>query len=156
MAYTISVPLALLETLQGVFQKEARSVCVDVAKTLGLPKEEVIKRVLVQQSKVELQVFECETPTECPILTLKDEIYIRCRRSCLLGTGRCSLHQSTRLYKEPISKQKYQRLCSEDGTILGWKKEGETTVYNGKGEPIGEFRDGCFRTFTFEPFSEKT
>jgi hypothetical protein len=149
MAYTIPIPLALLETLQGVFHKEARSVCIDVAKSLGIPKEEVIKRVLVQQPKVELQVFECETPAECPVLTLKDEIYMRCRRPCLLGTERCSLHQITK-FKEPTSKQKYQRLCSKDGALIGWKKEGSSDVFNGKGELIGEFRDECFRTFTFE------
>lgn len=140
MSYPI--PSILLETLQSAFQREAKKICSEVAVTLGIPKQQVLKKVLNITSFINL--IECETPHVCMFLEKKDAIHVRCRRPCILGTGRCTFHQTSEVQME--AKQILRRLINGDSVF--WLEETTGQVYNSHGVEVGTYNNGILRIYT--------
>ena len=137
MSYSFPIPLVLLETLKVSFEKEGKKLCKDIAKSLGLPPQEVIKRVM---QKCQLDVFDIDQPTRCNILQLDEAIYRKCARSCLLGTERCYLHQRTE--QKVVDKTLIQRLdMPPEFTHKYLWVNSENRVYSSNGEEVGYIKN---------------
>jgi hypothetical protein len=136
MNYTIPIPLLLLNTLKASFEKEGKKMCTDIAKTLGLPPQDVIKKVF---GKMNLEVIDYDKPSRCRILQKNEdeEVYRWCSMPCILGTERCINHQTEKM-ANPQIKLPLQRIETENEIL--WLNE--NTVYNSNGEEIGFLRDG--------------
>ena len=137
MSYTVPIPLQLLENLQNVFQSEARKLCREVATTLGIPSQHVIQNVLTDMPKLPLQVFDLDVPPLCMCLLNEEKMWFRCRKPCVLGTGRCIHHQSVK-QEEPESEKVYRRIAHKELNETLWADEQSSTVWNAKGECVGE------------------
>jgi hypothetical protein len=136
MSFNFIIPLPLLETLQLAFEKEAKKLAEDVAKSLGLSKQEVIKLVL---KKTNLKVIEWEQPPGCSILQHTNSIHIRCGRPCLLGTEKCSIHQKESDY-EPEIKMPLRKIIIDKDSF--WVYEETGAIYNTHGEKLGWMKHG--------------
>ncbi len=147
MSYTVPIPLTILETLQMAFQAEAKKICREVANTLGIPTQDVVKRVCKSQT-THIQVYDIDVPPICPILAKQDSIYLRCSKPCLLGTGKCVDHQLT-IQNEPTVQSLVRRVETEDGRVF-WAEETTSQVYNSVGEPVGIIHDGELQLFRYE------
>ncbi len=147
MSYEISLPLSLLDTIQSAFEKEAKTLCGQVADTLGIPRQLAIQRVFSKAPKVQLTVFELETPKECPILLQKGPIHTRCRKHTLLGTDRCLEHQVT-CHEEPEIKNEFSLLLY--GDLKFWVETKTGFVYTSCGSIVGDYRGGVFTKYSFE------
>jgi hypothetical protein len=140
MSYPI--PTILLETLQSAFQHEAKKICAEVAETLGIPKQQVIKKVLNHTSFINL--IECETPHVCMFLQKEKYIYTRCRKHALLGTGRCVNHQNIEQVQEE-AKQVLRKLIN--GDAIFWLEEETGKVFDSTGSCVGTYAERVLRIY---------
>jgi hypothetical protein len=91
---SISIPQSLLSVLQASFDLEAKRVAKDVSKLLKIPEKELLQLVK-QMPKIQLKVHnDNDISCECPILLQPNTLLERCRRPCILGTGKCIYHQT--------------------------------------------------------------
>ncbi len=139
---SISIPQSLLSVVQASFDLEAKRIAKDVSKLLKVPEKELLQLVK-QMPKLQLKIYDdSDTPCECPVFLLKDELLQRCRLPCILGTGKCMVHQTE---KDPPcipeSIQKLTRLSlpnTEASTSeLYWCDEETKNVYNSKCNYVG-------------------
>ena len=138
MSYSFPIPLVLLETLKVSFEKEGRNLCKDVAKSLGLSPQEVLKRVM---KKSQLEVFDIEQPLRCNIMQLDETIYRKCGRPCLLGTERCCLHQRAeqKVLDKSLSLQRLDMPPDSDHKYL-WL-DSKNAVYSSDGKEVGYMKN---------------
>ena len=138
MSYSFPIPLILLETLKVSFEKEGKALCKDVAKSLGLPPQEVIKRIM---KKCQLDVYDIEQPLRCNIMQLDETIYRKCGRPCLLGTERCCLHQRTeqKVVEKSLTLQRLDMPPDSPNKHL-WI-DSENLVYSSDGKQVGHMKN---------------
>jgi hypothetical protein len=142
---SFAVPKPLLDSLQSAFVAEGRRLCRDAAKVLHKPEKELLD-ILKNLPKVSLIVHRDtdDTPTQCPVfLDKQSPVLQRCRRGCILGTGRCIRHQDT--VDPPNSKSDTQMLTrikksAELDTPL-WCCEETRQVYNAEANIVGELNE---------------
>ncbi len=149
---TLEVPAELYKTLQLCLKGEATRLCRDAAKVLGVPEQELKQKVMNQLPSVPLKLFKTDDlPTSCPVLLQRDRIVERCRRSTLLGTGRCLAHQQVLTIPEEDGQLQLTRLqLAEDMDQPLWVNEATKDVLNASGECVGEYSDEVVTLFTLE------
>jgi hypothetical protein len=151
MPSSVKIPLSLFDTLQNVFKIEAKQMCRDVAKILKRPEKEIIEKVF--QHQISLQIIQDNDITiSCPVFLKKDSLLERCRKSCVLGTGRCLSHQSVLIIPEiPSTVQILTRLeYNESQHKALWCDEVNGNVYNTEGKFIGFYKDESLQLFEIE------
>jgi hypothetical protein len=142
---SFAIPKPLLDSLQSAFLAEGRRVCRDAAKILRKPEKEVLD-ILKTLPKATLIIHRDtdDIPTLCPVfLDTPSPLLQRCRRSCILGTGRCYRHQDT--YDPPsppgdtIVLTRIKKIAEMDTPL--WCCEETRQVYNQNGEVVGELTE---------------
>jgi hypothetical protein len=138
---SVSVPKQLFDTLQAALQTEARRLCRDAAKILKRPEKEVLG-ILQSMPKLSLKIVDdMDSPTQCPTLLQNEGLLSRCRKPCILGTGRCVAHQDAKEPPElPESVEHMTRITLpseyEEQTTL-WVYEETQRVYDARGTIVG-------------------
>ena len=135
MSFNFNIPLPLLESLQVSFEKEGKKLAETVAKSLGLPTQEVIKKVF---KKTQITVYDWDAPPLCDVIKKDKMVYVYCGKPCLLGTTKCMIHQRE-ISQEPPQCKKVRKLVLED-TVL-WLDETTSKVYSSDGEYTGWFKN---------------
>jgi hypothetical protein len=142
---SLAIPKPLLDSLQAAFLAEGRKLCRDAAKVLHKPEKEVLD-ILKSLPKVSLIIHRDtdDTPTLCPVfLDTRGSLLQRCRRPCILGTGRCFRHQdATEPPSSPENTITLTRIkkTAELDTQL-WCCEETNEIYNAEGNIVGELND---------------
>ena len=130
---SIALPQALLASLTACFEAEGKRLAKDVAKVLKVPEKEVLQ-IVKQLPKVQFKVYDdSETTTTCPVLIEEPGLVRRCRRPCILGTSRCTYHQSTEVCTVPDTVKTLTRIKGHPY----WYDEDTKSVYNQSGECVG-------------------
>lgn len=89
------------------------------------------------------------TPYTCPVL-IENNLVERCRRSCLLGTGRCLEHQKT-TNPEPTTQKQLTRIQSTtDSPNALWCDESTGDVYDKELKILGRYKNSCLTLYNFE------
>jgi hypothetical protein len=135
MSFNFNIPLPLLESLQATFEKEGKKLAESVAASLGLPPQEVIKKVF---KKTQIAVYDWDAPHICKILRRDEDVYAYCSKPCLLGTTKCLIHQNEENVEKHTCK-KVQRLILDDKNL--WLDK-DCKVYSSDGTYVGWFKDG--------------
>lgn len=140
---SIAIPQTLLNTLQATFDAEAKRLARDAAKVLRVPEKEVLQ-ILKKIPKVQFKICDDnECANSCEVLLQKKKVLERCRRPCVLGTGRCLKHQEES--KPPEINEEIQRLTRlekhEDISETLWCDESTHIVYNAELKIVGALTD---------------
>jgi hypothetical protein len=148
---SISIPQTLLQTLQASFDIEAKKLAKDAAKLLRVPEKDVL-HLLKQVPKVQFKVFDdTEIPTSCPVFLETPRFLQKCRRPCILGTGRCTHHQSiTTIPTLPDTVLQLTRVRCEGLSEPLWCDEDTQQIYNGSGTIVGKLEEETITLYTFE------
>lgn len=143
------IPYALLQEMDSQFRGVAKELCGKIAYTLNLPKDDVIKKILNDLPKMDLEVYNtADYQTSCPVRTSlngSDDEYILCRSPCILNTARCIHHQDVGTISEedPEEGLGLTRIAKTENMKENlWCDEETMTVYNEKKEPVGRIDDG--------------
>jgi hypothetical protein len=140
---SISIPQTLLNTLQATFDAEAKRLARDAAKVLHVPEKEVLQ-ILKKIPKVQFKICDDnEYTNSCEVLLQKKKMLERCRRPCVLGTGRCLKHQEES--KPPVLNEDIRRLTRlekhEDVDETFWCDESTRIVYNADLNAVGSLTE---------------
>ena len=138
MAKTIKIPESLFTSFQAQLQAEGRKLCVDLAKTLGIPEKELISNILLKDKKIELTYDMNDGRTFCPVFIPRGSILDRCFHPVTLGTERCAKHQSITTINEPSNLISLTPLKTDEPYYMNPDTK---EVYNDKGELVGIYRD---------------
>jgi hypothetical protein len=136
---SVSIPQTLLTTLQATFDAEAKRLARDAAKILRIPEKEMLQ-VLKKVPKIQFKICDDnDCANSCEIIIQKQKLLERCRRPCILGTGRCIKHQSAQ--KPPELNERIQRLTRlekhEEMDEALWCDESTHIVYNSEHKEVG-------------------
>jgi hypothetical protein len=141
---SVTVPETLFLTLQASFQAEAKRICADMAKLLGIPEKELCKKVL-NGKKLNLTLVEdTERPLTCLVFQHTGATLARCRRPCVLGTSRCTFHQDAAITEPPANTKALVRLQTvvHDGSpLVLWCDEETGAVYDAKHTHVGTYEN---------------
>ena len=142
---SLAIPKTLLAGLDAVFQKEAKKLACDIAKTLKRPEKEVLD-ILKKSEKIQYKIYNTDdNDLTCPVLLDGKTLAQRCRRPCLLGTNRCVQHQM--IAHIPTCNETHKELTrcictsSETSQRCILLDEDTNMVYNSEGSCIGEIVD---------------
>ena len=140
---SLSIPQSLLNSFSATLEQERNRLARDVARILGKPEKEVLALVKTMP-KVKLQVCDdSDFPTTCPVYLMGVPLVQRCKKPCLLGTGRCTSHQSA---PPPAATPTHVTVLtrlerhSEVHEPL-WCDEATRNVYNAAGKIVGVYTE---------------
>jgi len=131
----MNIPKSLFDSLTASLNQEARRLCKDSAKLLKIPEKELLEKILKKMPKITVSE-DNNMPYSCPVYNEKKHVE-RCRKPCILGTGRCTEHQSVSV-PEPTTQKLLTRIQSTE--IISealFCDESDGTVYNSSGDIVG-------------------
>ena len=146
----LRLPAPLVESMKAQMIGAAKDLVAHMAYTLGVPKEEAIKKVLGEAPSVVLDVVACsdyEVSCCVPVaMGLSAQDYELCRKPCLLNTCRCMGHQDVETIPDfdtdmGVRLTRLQGLAETDMGPL-WCDEETGFVYNRQQEHVGHYSDG--------------
>lgn len=144
----MKLPQILLESLQGQLQAEGRKLCKEIAKLLDIPEKELVTNVLLKQPKMEIACTDETERTSCPVFVKRRTILERCRYPCILGTNRCTTHQSIQTIEEPETGIGLYRLAySSDEYSSLWIDQDTQLVYSDTNSIVGRYVNGILTLF---------
>ena len=149
---TLEIPSELYKTFQDMLLQEAKRVCRDAAKILGVPEKEVQTRVLKTMDKIPFKIIDDkDQPIVCPVFVKHNTLIERCRHACVLGTGRCLAHQSEDCIPEMEDQTAMTRIQPTDcmDTRL-WCNEATRDVFTAEGKCIGRYQDEVLRVYVLD------
>ena len=143
----MNIPKSLFDSLTASLNQEARRLCKESAKLLKIPEKELLEKIIKKMPKITV----CEDnnmPYSCPVYNEKKHVE-RCRKSCILGTGRCADHQSVSV-PEPTTQKLLTRIQqTEEITEALLCDETDGTVYNSSGEVVGFYLNNILTLYNF-------
>lgn len=152
MSGSIKIPESVFKSFQAVLMGEAKRLCKDVAKALHVPEKDLIEKVLTKGKMIPISVVQTDdAPLSCPVLIESGTALVRrCRKPCLLGTGRCCGHQDIEsVLQVPDSVTSLTRLAPlANGDEPLWCNEETGEVYAQDGSVLGEFRNGKLTVYS--------
>jgi len=147
---SVKIPSSLFDTFQAVFKVEAKRICKNAALMLNRPEKEVLNKIVGSQLTIQI-LDDHDMPISCPVIMRHRTILERCRRPCLLGTGRCLTHQAVAVQDSlPSNIQKLTRIESSDQYEPLWCDESTGTVYNSSGSIVGFYKDEQLELYILE------
>jgi len=144
----MKIPKTLFDSLQSSLNQEAKRLCRDAAKILGIPEKEIQAKILKDVPKITLYE-DNSMPYSCPVL-LEKNLIERCRQSCLLGTGRCLEHQGSTIPEITTQTVLTRIQTSSDYPNQLWCDEATGNVYNKELQVIGLYKNSSLTLYDFE------
>jgi hypothetical protein len=144
----MKIPKSLFDSLQSSLNQEAKKLCRDAAKILKIPEKDLIAKILTKMPKVTI-IDDNSAPYSCPVYVEKNLIE-RCRRSCLLGTGRCLEHQGASNPEPTTQKQLTRVQSTTESPCTLWCDESTGDVYNKDLQVVGLYKNSTLTLYDFE------
>ena len=143
----MNIPKSLFESLQASLNQEAKRICRDAAKILKVPEKELQDRILKKMQKVTIHE-DNDRPYSCPVFN-ENKLLERCRKPCLLGTGRCLIHQ-TSIIPEPTTHKILTRIQpNTDISEPLWCDESDGTLYDRSSNIVGVYINSRITLYNF-------
>lgn len=149
MTTTLRIPRGLWNDLEESVIKQDRIFLAEVARALGLPFQEVMRKVGPATTVMPtLWVGDASDPTRCPWYTRRGEsVWFPCQRLRLSPTMPCCVHERQGPCDSLVNKleQKPKAFPVVRKGVLYWVTE-DGTAYDEAGS---EITNGLFRFMTF-------
>jgi hypothetical protein len=143
----MKIPKSLFESIQASLNQEAKRLCRDAAKILKVSEKELQDKILKKMPKIEIH-DDNEMPYSCPVLT-ENNIIERCRKPCLLGTGRCYTHQVSTIpeHTSQIILTRLHLVNSSSEPL--WCNEIDGNVYDKTSSIVGHYINNRLTLYKF-------
>lgn len=137
MSIEYKVPRLLWENLESVLLAQSKRYVGELAKRLGVPEKELIKKVfpISDSLKIIIQDTHAEC-NQCKAYIQNDKLTIYCRKITAYGSEYCPFHRNKRMLvidgTNPIQIQKIKDINTLEPL---WASD--KYVYNSSGDSIG-------------------
>ena len=138
MSIEYKVPRLLWENLESVLLAQSKRYIGELAKRLGVPEKELIKRVLPTSDSLKIIIQDTHAEcNQCKAYIQHDMLTVFCRKATAYGSEYCSSHRSKRMRViEGTNPVELQRLT--DINILDQLWANNKTLYNSRGNIVGK------------------
>ena len=139
----------LWENLESVLLTQSKLYICELAKRLGVPEKELIKKVLPTSDKIQVIIQDTQAEsTQCKAYVQYDKLTVFCRKPISYGCEYCPFHRMKRMIiiegTHPIPIQRVK------DTNIGPLWLCNNTLYNSSGDIIGKMKDGIIKIFVYE------
>lgn len=148
----LRIPRGLWDDLEESVIKQDRQFLIEVAKSLGLPVQEVLRKCLgTRPTQTSIPVLWSLAPVDqCPWYTLRGSLWHPCTRKRLSPTVPCCVHEKPgpfRLSTDPIIQEATEVYPVIRNKITYWvdPDSGQALHEDGHPEISGTFRFSQFR-----------
>jgi hypothetical protein len=146
MSLEYKIPRLLWENMESVLLAQSKRYIAELAKRLGVPERELIKRVLPHSDSLKVMIQDSQSETnQCKAYIQQDKLTVFCRKPVAYQSDFCPVHRNRRMMvvKEttPIMVQKVKdrsemesmwihdhRLMDSTGSIVGTIKKSEQVI----------------------------
>lgn len=149
MSIEYKVPRLLWENFESVLLAQSRRYIGELAKRLGVPERELLKKVLPTSDSLKVIIQDTQAESnQCKAYVQNDKLTVFCRKPIAYGCEYCSFHRNKRMIvidgTNPIP---VQRLKDINNTCPLWANK--NTLYNSTGDIVGKINkdDGKIKMF---------
>ena len=137
MSIEYKVPRLLWENFESVLLAQSKRYISELAKRLGVPERELIKKVLPTSDSLKVIIQDTQAEcNQCKAYIQQDKLTVFCRKATAYGTEYCSFHRNKRMLvidgTNPIPIQKVK-----DNNTMESLWASDSTLYNSSGEVVG-------------------
>lgn len=138
MSIEYKVPRLLWENLEAVLLAQSKRYIGELAKRLGVPEKELIKRVLPTTDSLKIIIQDTHAEcNQCKAYIQHDMLTVFCRKATAYGSEYCSFHRNKRMRVIEGTNPIYiQRLTDINTQEPLWASN--TTLYNSTGDIVGK------------------
>lgn len=145
MTLEYKIPRLLWENFESVLLAQSKRYIAELAKRLGVPERELIKRVLPHSDSLKVMIQDSQSETnQCKAYIQQDKLTIFCKKPIAYQSDFCCIHRNKRMMvieTTPIVVQKVRdchhmesmwiqdhHLIDSTGSIVGKIKKSEQVV----------------------------
>jgi hypothetical protein len=138
MSVEYKVPRFLWENLESVLLAQSKRYVAELAKRLGVPEKDLIKKVLPSSDslKVIIQDNQAEC-SQCKAYVQHDKLTVFCRKATAYGSEFCPFHRNKRMIvvegTNPIRLQRVNDINTMEPLWVA-----KNTLYNSSGDVVGK------------------
>ncbi len=138
MSLEYKVPRLLWENFESVLLAQSKRYIGELAKRLGVPERELIKKVLPTSDSLKVIIQDTQAEcNQCKAYIQNDKLTVYCRKATAYGSEYCSFHRHKRMLvidgTNPIEIQKIKDINTVEPLWVS-----ETSLYNSGGDMIGK------------------
>ncbi len=138
MSIEYKVPRLLWENFESVLLAQSKRYIGELAKRLGVPEKELLKRVLPTSDSLKVIIQDTQAEcNQCKAYVQQDKLTVYCRKATAYGSEYCSFHRNKRMLviegTNPIQIQKIK-----DTNTMESLWASDTTLYNSNGDVVGK------------------
>ena len=142
MSVEYKVPRLLWENFESVLLAQSKRYIAELAKRLGVPDKELIKKVLPTSDSLKVLIQDTQAEcNQCKAYIQHDKLTVHCRKTTAYGSEFCALHRNRRMIViDGMNPVQLQRL--KDIHTMGPLWVNDNTIYNSTGEVAGKINHG--------------
>lgn len=138
MSIEYKVPRLLWENLESVLLAQSKRYISELAKRLGVPERELIKKVLPTSDSLKVIIQDTQSESnQCKAYVQQDKLTVYCRKASAYGSEYCPFHRNKRMHiiegTNPIPIQKIKDMNTIESLWISG-----TTLYNSNGNIVGK------------------
>lgn len=138
MSIEYKVPRLLWENFEAVLLAQSKRYIVELAKRLGVPEKDLIKKVLPTSDSLKVIIQDTQAEcNQCKAYIQHDKLTVFCRKATAYGSEYCSFHRNKRMIvienTNPIEIQKIK-----DTNTMEPLWASENNLYNSSGDKMGK------------------
>jgi hypothetical protein len=150
MAVEYKVPRFLWENFEAVLLAQSKRYVAELAKRLGVPEKELIKKVLPTSDSLKVIIQDTQAEcNQCKAYIQQDKLTVFCRKATAYGSEFCAFHRNKRMIVvEGTNPVQVQRINDMNTMEPLWA--GRSTLYNSNGDMVGRIdkESGKMKLFT--------
>ena len=150
MSVEYKVPRFLWENFESVLLAQSKRYVSELAKRLGVPEKELIKKVLPSSDSLKVIIQDTQAEcNQCKAYVQHDKLTVYCRKATAYGSEFCTFHRNKRMIVvEGTNPVQLQRLNDMNTMEPLWV--GKNTLYNSSGDVVGKIdkESGKLKIFT--------
>jgi hypothetical protein len=138
MSIEYKVPRLLWENFESVLLAQSKRYIGELAKRLGVPEKDLIKRVLPTSDSLKVIIQDTHAEcNQCKAYIQHDMLTVFCRKATSYGSEYCPYHRSKRMRviegTHPIEIQRLKDINTMEPLWVS-----NTTLYNSSGDIVGK------------------
>ena len=149
MSIEYKVPRLLWENFESVLLAQSKRYIGELAKRLGVPEKELIKRVLPTSDSLKVIIQDTQSESnQCKAYIQQDKLTVYCRKATAYGCEYCPFHRNKRMTvvegTNPIQLQKVKDTNSLEPLWVN-----NNVLYNASGDIVGRINkeNGTVKVF---------
>jgi hypothetical protein len=149
MSIEYKVPRLLWENFESVLLAQSKRYIGELAKRLGVPEKELIKRVLPTSDSLKVIIQDTQSESnQCKAYIQQDKLTVYCRKATAYGCEYCPFHRNKRMTvvegTNPIQLQKVKDTNSLEPLWVN-----NNVLYNASGDIVGKINkeNGTVKVF---------